>query len=590
MTNQEIAALLSHVAAAYAITNEKKFRFQILAYEKAADSIKHSPTELKELYKEDKLGEVPGVGASLRSHLEELFRSGHVKHFDEVLRNIPEAVFPLLDIPSFGPKKAYRLVSEFQLQNPATVFEDIATLGKEGKIAKLAGFGEKSQADILRALEEFSLKKGKSSRMVLSYASELAKKLVAYLEQCEAVIAVSPLGSLRRRVSTIGDIDLAVSTHSPEKVLDYFVAYPHTERVIERGERTSSILLTSGKQIDLMTQPPESFGSLLQHFTGSKAHNVHLREYALSKGLSLSEYGIRKKDDPKGHLEKYASEEDFYRALDMQWIPPEMREDTGEIELALKGHVPHPVALSDIKGDFHIHSSFVIESSHDLGKNSMEEMLQNALKLGYRYLGFSEHNPSFSKHTSKQIASLLEKRSKYIEQLRLKFNKNIRIFSLLETDIQPNGKLALPEEAMEFLDATLVSIHSAFDMDPSEMTKRVLEGLSHPKAKILCHPTGRLLNQRRGYDLEWEKIFAFCKSHNKAIEINAWPQRLDLPDTLVREAVKQGIKLVIDTDSHAVEHMSLMEYGVSVARRGWATTDDILNAMEYNEVDTWFKK
>jgi DNA polymerase (family 10) len=588
MTNKEISKLLKNVAAAYSITDEKKYRFQLLAYQKAAESIENLPTELQDLYKENKLEGIPGVGPTIQSRLEELFKTGEVKHFEDVMKDIPQAVFPLLDIPSFGPKRAYRLVTEFNLKNPDTVIEDLKKTADEGKIAPLAGFGEKSQSDVLRAIAEYKLGKGKTTRMPLPFANELAEIIITYLKKSPAVVDAQPLGSLRRRRETIGDIDIAVATNKPEEVLDHFVAYKRKERVIERGERTSSILASGGKQIDLMVTPPDGFGAMLQHFTGSKAHNVHLREYALSQGFSLSDFGIKKKGEDNSKYVKYKTEEAFYKAICMQWVPPEMREDTGEIELALKHDLPKIIELSNINGDFHLHSNFPIEESHDAGQNSMEEMIEKALKLGYIYLGFSEHNPSTSKHNDKDILKLLEKRMKFIEQLREKYKKDIHIFSLLETDILVNGKLAIPDSAFDFLDATIVSIHSSFIMPRDEMTERVLNGLSHPKAKILAHPSARLINQRAPIDLDWEKLLIFCKANNKALEINAAPQRLDLTDILVREAVKREIKMIINTDSHATDQMDLMQYGVTVARRGWATKRDILNTMAYNELKEWF--
>jgi len=474
-------------------------------------------------------------------------------------------------------------------QNPDTVIEDLKKIAEQGKIAPLAGFGEKSQSDILRAFAEFKLGKGKSTRMALPFANELAQIIIAYLKKSSAVADAQPLGSLRRRRETIGDIDIAVATDKPEEVIEHFVAYPHKERIIEKGNRTSSILASGGRQIDLMAMPPDGFGSLLQHFTGSKAHNVHLREYALSKGMSVSDFGIKKKGDANSEYKKYKTEESFYNALGMEWVPPEMREDTGEIELALQHKLPKIVKLSDIKGDFHLHSNFPIEESHDPGQNSMEEMIEKALKLGYHYLGFSEHNPSVSQHTEKEICKLLEKRYKFIEQLKERYKKSFHIFALLETDILVNGKLAIPESAFDYLDGTIASIHSSFTMSKEAMTKRILSGLAHPKVKIYAHPSARLINQRAPIEIDWEKLFTFCKENNRALEINAAPQRLDLTDVLVREAVKKEIKLFIDTDSHATDQMDLMQYGVSVARRGWATKRDILNTMEYNELDAWFK-
>lgn len=588
MTNREISRLLKDVAAAYAIKNESKYRFQIIAYLKASDAIEHSTTEVSDLAKEDKLQTIQGIGPSLQEHLKELVTSGKVAHFEKIMEDIPPALFPLLDIPSFGPKKAFKLVSHFKLTHPKTVIKELKELAEQGKIASLEGFGEKSQSDILRALHEYDKGVNKTSRMVLPFAGEIAEKLIAYMEQCPQVKKVYPLGSLRRRKETIGDVDIAVASHEPDKVIEHFVNYPYKDRVVERGPATSSLLITGGKHIDLMVQPPEAFGSLLQHFTGSKEHNVRLREFALKKGLSLSEYGIREKTNPEKLLQ-YHDEVAFYQALGLDWIPPEIRENTGEIELAEKHQLPHLVELKDIKGDFHLHSNFPIEPSHDMGIDTMETMIKKAESLGYRYLGFSEHNPSQSKHTPNQIVAILEKRSKKIEQLN-KSNKNIRVFSLLETDILPNGSLAINDESLALLDAALVSIHSVFSMNKLEMTKRVLKGLSHPKAKILTHPTGRLINERPGYELDWDEIFAFCHAENKAVEINAYPSRLDLPDQLVRQAVEHNVTLFINTDSHAVDQMDLMQYGVSVARRGWATKDDILNAQEYNKLVEFFNK
>lgn len=588
MTNSEIAKLLRDVAAAYAIKNEKGFRFQIIAYQKAADTIDSLTEQVKDLAKDKALDTLPGIGPSIRQHLEELVTTGTVKHFASVLDDIPSAVFPLLDIPSFGPKKSYKLVSHFKLQNPKTVINDLKKLAEEGKIAELEGFGEKSQQDILRAITEYEQGLTKSVRMTLPYASELADKLLTYIKTSPHVLEAYPLGSLRRKRDTIGDVDIAVSTKDPDAVIEHFIAYPYQERVLERGDVTAGLLVSGGKHIDLMTMEPDRFGSLLQHFTGSKNHNIHLREYALKKGLSLSEYGI--KDLKSGKSETFKTEEEFYHSLGLAWIPPEMREDTGEIELAAHNKLPKIVETTDIKGDFHLHSSFPVEPSHDMGVNSMEEMVEKARKLGYSYLGFAEHNPSQSKHTPQQAAKILQAKRKKIEQLNLEYKNIVRVFNLLETDILPDGTLAVDDEGAAHLDFMLVSIHSVFSMSKEEMTKRVLKGLSHPKAKILTHPTGRLINQRPGYDLDWEQIFSFCKTNNKAIEINAYPNRLDLTDTLVRQAVERGVMLVIDTDSHAVEQMDLMRYGVDVARRGWATKFNILNAKEYNDLVDWIKK
>lgn len=589
-TNEQIATLLRHVAAAYTIQNEAKYRFQILAYQKAADSIESTSTQIKDLLQDDALDKLPGVGSSIKNHIVELFKNGKVEHFESILKHLSPAIFPLLDIPTFGPKKAFKLVDYFGLKDPQTVIDRLYKLAEEGKIASLDSFGEKSQSDIKRAIEEYRAGKTKSSRMVLAMAWEIAHTILSYLKKDKNVIEAYPLGSLRRMKSTIGDVDIAVSSNNPTAVLDHFNNYPYKDRIIERGDITSSIILSGNKQVDLMVLKPEMLGSLLQHFTGSKEHNVHLREIALKKGFSLSEKGIKLKD---GTLKTFKSEESFYHYLGMEWIPPELRENLGEIEAAIlsysgKKGLPHLVETDDIKGDLHIHSDYPLEPSHDLGKNKMEEMLEKAEVLGYEYIGFSEHNPSIGNHSEEEIYNILLKRNNKIEQLR-KSNKNVRIINLLETDILVNGNLALSERCLGLLDIVIVSIHSSFRTPKKEMTERIIKGLSHPKAKILAHPSGRLLNTRPSYEVDWDKLFKFVKENNKALEINSWPTRLDLQDTLVKQAKEEGVKFVINTDSHAVDHMDNMPYGVSVAKRGWCEKDDIINTLSYKFIMEWIK-
>jgi len=588
MSNQQIAELFRNVAAAYSIKDERKYYFQIIAYQRAADAIDNSTAEIKDLFNQKSLESLPGVGPSIKSHIEELLRTGKVSRFKWVFENIPDAVFPLLKITSFGPKRAYKLVKTFGLRNPESVVDDLEKIAIENKISPLTGFGEKSQNDILIAIKEYKEGKSKQRRMTLPFAAELAKKITDFLRENPNVLQASALGSLRRMVSTIGDIDIAVASNNSEKVIDHFVSYPYKERIIEKGKSSASILISGGYQVDLIVQPVESFGSLLQHFTGSKDHNIHLRELAIKKGLSLSEKGIKKIKDPKAGLTTYSTEKDFYNALGLDLIPPEMRENTGEIELSAKHKLPHLIKLSDIKGDLHLHSNFSIEPSHDLGRSSMQDMLSKAEELKYEYLGFSEHNPSVSKHNDNQCYEILKKRDEKIEQIKSDM-KSVRIIKLLEVDILASGELSLSDKSLSLLDGAIVSVHSAFSLDRKKMTARILNALKHPRAKILAHPTGRLINERQGYDLDWKAVFDFCKKNNKALEINSWPNRLDLPDTVVKDAVLSGVKLVIDTDSHAAYQMDLMEYGVSVARRGWVKKSDIINTLSYNEFIKWLK-
>jgi len=595
MNNQELALLLRKIAAAYEIKKEN--RFKIIAYQKAADSIEHLTSEAKDLWDDNKLNEIPGIGPAIAGHLDELFRTGKVKHFEKIISDLPKAMFPLLSIPGFGAKRAYKLVTLLKLKNPETVISDLKQAAKKGIIAPIEGFGEKSQQAIIETIESFEKGQTKENRMTLPYADAIAQEIVDYLKKKKEVIRVDRLGSLRRMVATIGDIDIAVATKQFQEVIDWFLNFPKIKKIIERGEAGASVILKNGRQIDLRVQKPQAYGAMLQYFTGSKHHNIKLREVALKKGLSLSEYGIKKLKikNEKLKIEEFNTEEAFYRAIGLSWIPPELREDQGEIEAAQEGRLPKLVRLKDIKGDFHSHSNFDLEPSHDLGVNSFTEMLEKAYQLGYQYFTFSDHNPSVSNHTNKQIIQIMKRRKAEIEQILLsKKNTQTRkilkkAFIALEIDILPDGKLALPEPAFEFIDFAVVAIHSSFRQSRQKMTERVLKGFSHPKVKILAHPTGRLLNEREGYELDWDKIFDFCKKHNKVLEINCHPARLDLPDVLVREAIKRGVKIALGTDSHSAEAMENIRYGLAMARRGWCEKDDILNTMDYNRVIKWIK-
>jgi DNA polymerase (family 10) len=590
-TNQEIADLLRKMAAAYTVKDEDRFR--IKAYEEAAVSVEHSTSDLKDLWDEGKLEDVPAIGKSLAGYLDELFRTGRVKHFEKVLSSLPPAMFVFDKIPGLGPKRSLALSKELGITSKKDAPERLKAAAKQEKIRKLPGFDTKSEENILKGIESLAKGEQKTKRMPLYQADAVASELTAYLKKSPAVIEAHPLGSLRRMLSTVGDIDISVSTKSPKEVMAHFFRYPKIQRVVSKGEEAlGRVVLQSGQQVDIRLSSPESYGAMLQYFTGSKQHNIYLREYALGKHLSLSEYGIKNLKTQK--VAKTRTEEEFYRALGLKYIPPEIREGSGEIEAALRqaqgkpGGLPDLIEEQDIKGDLHLHSDFPIEPSHDVGTSSMEEMIKMALDLGYDYVGFTEHNPSVSRHSKKEIIDLVKKKKEAVDKIiysgekRVKIggrNLPITVFNALEVDIRPNGELALPEPAFELLDFVIVAIHGSFEMSREKMTKRVLKGLSHPKAKILAHPTGRKIGSREGYEFDWEAVFDFCRKNGKALEISAWPDRLDLPDTLVREAVKAGVKLVIDSDSHAADQMTFMRFGVAVARRGWAETKDVLNTL-----------
>lgn len=594
-TNMEVAEMLRDIAAAYQILGEDKYRFQAIAYQRAADGIEKLSSEVKDYYDDGKLDEIPGIGKSLALHLKELFETGKSTHFDELLSKLPKSVFELMKVPGIGPKKAYRLSTEFTL-NQKKPLDDVLKLASQGKIAELEGFGEESQRDIVEAINEYKVKP--PERVLLDTATEIAQKMTEWLSVVPGVLKVDPLGSLRRKASTVGDIDMSVSSHESKPVFDRLVEYPGIVRVIERGDRSCSVLLPGGVQLDVMVQPPEAYGSLLQHFTGSKHHNVALRELALKKGLSLSEYGIKTKNkdlhfdsyNEELGIYQYKTEKSFYKALGLEWVPPELREDLGEIQKAKENGIPNLVELDDMKGDFHIHSDFDIETSHDLGSSSMKEYAEAAMKMGYEYIAFSEHNPSQKGHTEKRMADLLLRKRDAIAKLNFDLVKSVKtrtfkVFNSLEVDILPSGRLAISENALEILDFALVSIHSSFKQDKKSITKRVIEALSYPNVKVFAHPTARLLNKREGTNLDWDQIFDFCVKNDRWIEINSDPHRLDLPDVLVKDAVKHGVKITIDTDSHSVDGLTNMKYGVWVARRGWATKENIVNTRSLKEFE-----
>ena len=595
MNNKQLAELFKAVSAALEVKGEDKFK--IKAYDEAATAIEHSSSEVKDLWDDGQLQEIPGVGASIAGHLNELFRKGKVVHFESIFRGLPPAMFEFLNIPGIGPKTAFKLCQELRIKDPKTALLKLEKAAKQGKIRLIEGFGEQSEKDILEGLKQQARQE---DRMLLPFAWELAEKIIIYLQKKHPKDRIDPLGSLRRKTATVGDIDLAAATKNAKGIIEDFINCPEVKEVVVSGENTARVIHQNGRQVDLKTMEPEAYGALLQHFTGSKQHNIHLREIAQKKGLSLSEYGIKRMENGKdryagflrnGRMEKFATEETFYRALNMEWIPPELREDTGEIEAALRqaqgkpNGLPKLVELKEIKGDLHLHSNFPIETSHDEGSSSIETLMEKGKKLGYEYLGFSEHNPSFSKHSQKQIIDILKRKKETIDKINYSRGKKLLIhaFNGLEIDIKPDGRLALPEEGFKFLDFAIASVHSSFRMSRQAMTKRVLKALQHPKIKIFGHPTGRKLGEREGYELDWEQVFSFCQKRNIWLEINAWPNRLDLTDVLVHEAVKNGVKMIICTDSHQVDHMDLMEYGVAVARRGWATKNDIMNTMSYNQ-------
>jgi len=584
LDNRSIADLLRRVAAVFEVTDTEIFRCR--AYENTAAAIEGLDIPLKNLWEKNRLDEIPGLGPNLISHLDELFKTGKVKHFELELKKVPAGMFPLLQIRGIGPKLAYRISTKFALNDPDLALKQLKELIDKNQLLGLDGFAASLQEKIKKSLEQVSTQ---SSRLLLSQALSISEDYLIYLRRSPLVNNAMPLGSLRRKVATVGDIDLGISSSQPAKALKHALAYPQIKTVISAGESVIRVQLESGYSIDVKSVLTSDWGSLLQHYTGSKLHNIALRNLAKSKKLSLSEYGIK---NSTGKTYHFSDENSFYAHLGLAYIPPELREDQGEIGTALKNQLPRLVELLDIKGDLHLHSDFQYPSSHDIGESPLKDYLIKAYEKKYQYLGFADHNPKFSELSREQRKKILEKRKNYLITQYLACENDVKISSIklligLEIDIRRNGDLALEPDLIDLLDYAIISVHNSFDLTEAENTKRLLKALaSHPKIKILAHPTTRILNGRQPIQADWEKIFNYCAQNQIFLEINAFPSRLDLPDDLIREAIRLKAQLIINTDSHIASQLDNLCYGVWTARRGWAEKKHLLNTLNFKDLQS----
>lgn len=584
-TNRKVAQMLERVAAVFRVREGASFRAK--AYENAAAAIDNLTEPVDQLWKQGKINDIPGIGEKMQTHLNEYFKTGHVRHFDSQFKKVPVGMFALMEIRNIGPITAYKIAKKFRLNDEKTAEKELKILLKENKLTKIPSFKEKSIARLKKSLK---YQQAGTGRELLSKALPIALEYINYLKKSPDIFDVEPLGSLRRRLPTVGDIDLAVNTPNPDEALKFILNYPQIESVISKGIGISRVKLKNGYEIDIKISLPDNWGSMLQHFTGSKMHNIKLRTLALKKGLSLSEGGIKK---GKKHFD-FKTEKDFYSFLDLPYIPPEIREDEGEIELAIKGKIPELVKMSDIKGDLHIHSDFDFPSSHDSGVSPISDLLTKAHQLGYEYIGIADHNPKYIGLSEKEKKNIIMSRRKYLEdgyrayEKRVK-NSTIKLLIGMEVDIRLDGKLALSDELMESLDYVIASIHAGFDEDKEVNTGRILSALQHPKVRLIGHPMGRKLNGREGMALEWDKIFDFCLENNKYLEINAYPDRLDPPDVIIKSGVNKGVKFILNTDSHADWQMNFMEYGVWAARKGYAQKSDLINSLSWKNLQTVLK-
>jgi len=568
MNNLELARIFYEIAD---ILEMKEVEWKPRAYRKAAQAIENLSEDVSEIYKKSgikSLEEIPGVGESIAEKIEEFLKTKHIKTYEKLKRSLPKHLTELMEIQGLGAKRANILYKKLKIKS----IKDLEKAAKQHKISKLQSFKIKTEENILKGIELF---KKSSQRTLLGIALPIANNLINELKKSKYVNKISVAGSLRRRAETIGDIDILATSSQPQKVMDLFTALPDVKRILAKGSTKSIVLLKNNMQADIRVIEDKSFGAALQYFTGNKEHNIKLRGIAIKKGLKLNEYGISKK-------EKYISgktEEDVYKTLGLNYMDPELRENTGEIEASLKNKLPKLVSLKDIQGDFHVHT---IESD---GNNTIEEMASAAQKLGYEYICITDHSKStYIAHGLKEDRLLGH--IKNIRKLQKKFK--IKIFAGSEIDILPDGTLDYPDEILKKLDIVSVSVHSNFKKQEKDATNRIIKALENKYVHILNHPTNRLINEREPLSLDLDKIFKVASENKKILEINSHPNRLDLKDVYIKKAKEYGCKFSISTDAHSTNSLRYMELGVSQARRGWCEKKDIVNALSLKEIEKLF--
>lgn len=570
MKNQEIARIFNDIADLLEIKGENPFR--IRAYRRAALNIEGLTKDVAETPK-DELMKIPGIGQDLASKIEEYVKTERLQFYEDLKKEVPEGLSMLLSVPSLGPKTAKLFYEKLKIKD----LQDLERLAREHKLSGLPGIKEKTEENILKGIE--MLKRG-MERQPLGKVLPLANDILEHLKKKAPVNKLSIAGSIRRWKDTIKDIDILATSENPKEVMNTFIHYPQVKDVLMHGPTKSSIIIKEGLQVDLRVVEEDSFGAALAYFTGSKAHNIRLREMAVKAGLKINEYGIfREKDDKKLGGKK---EEDIYRILGLPYIPPELREDTGEIEAALSESLPKLVELSDIKGDLHVHSKWS-DGSHDF-----EELIDAARERGYKYIAITDHSKGLGIARGLNAERLMEEK-KEIEAI----NKRLRGFRLLagiEMDIRSDGTMDLPDDVLKEMDIVVASIHSGFRQSKEQITKRLISAMRNPFVNIIAHPTGRLIGERDPYDVDMNQILKVAQETGTVIEINAYPLRLDLNDIHVKMAKEMGVQIVISTDTHITNQFDYMAYGVSIARRGWLEKVDILNTLSYDSLIKAFRK
>lgn len=563
MKNQEVAKVFREIAAILEIKGENPFR--IRAYERAALNIENLTSDISHIAEKEELEKIPGVGKDLASKIKEILRDGTCSQLEDLRKEIPEGLVQMLAIPGLGPKTAKLLYDKLGIKS----VDELEEMARNHKLHGLPGIKEKTEENILKGI---NLLKAGRERVDLGTILPLVSEIKGYLSRLPTIKKISEAGSVRRRKETIRDIDILVVSSEPEKIMEVFTTMPLAAEVLAKGPTKSSIRTQVGIQADLRVVESNSFGAALCYFTGSKQHNIRIREMGVKVGLKINEYGVFKGLKWVGGED----EMDIYRALGLPYIPPELREDRGEIEAALSGTLPKLVERDEIQGDFHVHSTY------SDGSGSLEEIAEKARRLGLKWIGICDHSQSL------KIAGgvSLEDLKKKMKEIRA-FNEKSQDILLLcgaEVDIGNDGKLDYPDNILAELDLVIAAIHTGFKQDEKTLTKRILNAMQNPRVNMIAHPTGRLFGEREPYAVNIEKVLNEAKNTGTALEINAYPKRLDLNDIYVKAAKEKGVRLGIGTDAHMIEQMEYLELGLAVARRGWLEKDELLNTLGYEEL------
>ncbi|MEZ5351283.1 MAG: DNA polymerase/3'-5' exonuclease PolX [Bryobacteraceae bacterium] len=563
MENAGIARLLNETADLMEIAGEDGFR--VRSYRNAASALESYPERAADIARDParKLTDIPSVGKAMADHIVEILARGSFGRRDELLSRYPPTALEFLKIQGLGPKSVAVIFEHFR----ATTIDDLERLCKEQKLRTLPRMGAKLEEKVLRSIAAYRQRAG---RFLLDYATQVAEELSAHLRS-EGVTAITPSGSLRRGRETIGDVDLLVVAGEPDPVLDRFASHPKVTEVLARGANKSSVRYgLEGIQVDVRALPASTYGAALQYFTGSKEHNVALRQRALRMGFTLSEYGLSRVDTEERVAGE--TEEEIYTKLGLAWIPPELRENQGEIEAAENNALPSLITLADMRGDLHMHTT---ETD---GRATLEEMAAHARERGYEYIAITDHSKALA-----MANGLDEKRveafARRVRDMNQSGDLGIRVFSGLECDIRRDGEMDIEDDALAELDLVIASVHSHMNLEPAEMTDRLLRAIENPNVRIIGHPTGRILMHRDPFPFDFDRVSAAAADRGVALEINASPERLDLSGPLIRAAKAKGVRFTISTDAHHPKHLLNMRYGIQTARRGWLEKKDVLNTL-----------